>query len=116
MPQNKSKERGAQLACIAALSTKAMESAEAQTVAQRLAEQCLTGLIAWRRGAFKIYAHNLVDDSTGKCKERILALLDDEDQQVQQHIGFIFYQLLSRSHLLVTRLHSSLCQSETSWG
>jgi hypothetical protein len=86
-------EQGAQLACIAALSTGAMESVEAQKAARDLAEQAMTGPPAWRRGAARIYSRNISGRSMDVCKGKIISLLDDEDEQVLHHIGCIFFSL-----------------------
>jgi hypothetical protein len=51
-------QRGAELACIAAISPKAMESQKAATEAQDAAQTALFGPPSWRRGAAHIYALN----------------------------------------------------------
>ena len=45
------RQRGAELACIAAICPLALESADAQAEARQLAEEVLTGLPPWRRGS-----------------------------------------------------------------
>jgi hypothetical protein len=82
-------QRGAELACIAAISLSALESEEAQSHAAALAETVITGLVSWRRGAARIYAFNL-PKGCDPCVVGLTRLLDDEDEQIQRLIGGTF--------------------------
>jgi hypothetical protein len=95
-------EQGAQLACIASISNGAMESLEALQIGHDLAEQAIKGGIPWRRGAARVYADNITRASSKICEERIISLLEDSDEQVQNYIGHIFYSLHAE-HVFVLR-------------
>lgn len=86
-------QRGAELACIAAISPHALETQAHRNDARLLAEEALTGKVTWRRGAARIYAHNIVDGPQVQCATTLQALLNDEDDQVCQHISFLFQRL-----------------------
>src|SRR5205085_9303850 len=81
------RQRGAELACIAAISPRALESAEADRDAQALAEAAITGGSPWRRGAARVYAVNIGSDSSTVCVEGLLRLLEDEDEQVRYFVS-----------------------------
>ncbi len=83
-------QRGAELACIASISTRAMESAEAQADAQQLASRMITGPAPWRRGAARIYAHNVVDGPSTICVQELSKLLNDEDAEVRRMVTGVF--------------------------
>jgi hypothetical protein len=87
------KERGAQLACLAALSTRALESDLARTQAQELAQSTLAGPGAWRRGAAFIYSHNIAGNLWDVCLPNVISLLKDDDEQVLRHINSIFLRI-----------------------
>jgi hypothetical protein len=87
------RQRGAELACIAAISSRALESVEAERDARALAEAAITGPPPWRRGAARVYAVNVGSDSSTVCVEGLLRLLDDEDEQVQSFVSEPFRSL-----------------------
>ena len=82
-------QRGAELACIAAISPGAMESEEAKPAAQLLADQTLTGSATWRRGAARVYALNLGSEPTISTKA-LTNFLNDEDEEVRRFVCGIF--------------------------
>lgn len=82
-------QRGAELACIAAISPGAMESEEANLASQSLANQTLTGSATWRRGAARVYALNLGRDPV-TCARALTHLLNDEDEEVGRFVSGIF--------------------------
>jgi hypothetical protein len=82
-------QRGAELACIAAISPGAMESEEAKVAAQSLANQTLKGSATWRRGAARVYALNLGRDPI-TCAKALMNLLNDEDEEVRRFVSGIF--------------------------
>lgn len=87
-------QRGAELACITALSSVALESAEAEADARELAGRTLTGPPSWRRGAARIYAHNIaIGTSAAVCTEGLTRLLDNDDDQVRRLIDEAFKSL-----------------------
>lgn len=92
-PDEVTQQRGAELACIAAISPAVSESEEAGRAAEALAEKALLGISPWRRGAARIYASNITRDAMNECLPRVLHLLADSDQQVRQIIGGIFFSL-----------------------
>lgn len=95
-------QRGAELACIAALSSGVLGSPQAQAAAQKMEQEVLTGRTSWRRGAARIYAHNLAHDAAGVSERGLLALLNDEDETVRRLIGETF-PLLREDHIITLR-------------
>jgi hypothetical protein len=87
------RQRGAELACIAAISLHAMESEEAHADSKVLAEKALTGEAPWRRGAARIYAANLNREPSELCVAGLIRLLDAEDKEVQKFISDPFTSL-----------------------
>lgn len=87
------RQRGAELACIAAISIHAMESEEADADSKVLAEKALTGEAPWRRGAARVYATNLNREPSEFCARGLIRLLDDEDEEVQKLISDPFNSL-----------------------
>ena len=87
--------QGAQLACIAAISKEVLESDEAVEVAINLAEQAITGSLPQRRGAARTYSANLTRRSDDICEDKVIILLDDEDEQIQREIGGTFSSMSS---------------------
>jgi hypothetical protein len=88
-------EQGSQLACIAAISTGAMETDEARNSARDLAEKAITGSATWKRGAARIYSHNITGSQKDECVEKILFLLRESDDTIHDEIGHIFFSLKS---------------------
>jgi hypothetical protein len=88
-------EQGAQLACIAEISSTAMESEEAFNAAQKLAEQTtsITAPLPWKRGAARIYARNVTGSPKDTCLVKLKELLNEEDKQIHDSVGRIFYSL-----------------------
>jgi hypothetical protein len=91
--EDKVQEQGAQLACIAGLSNTSMESEEAFQAAQELAEQTMNASISWKRGSAKIYSHNIIEKTKDICLEKLTRLLNENDDQIQNSIGRVFYSL-----------------------
>ena len=85
-------QRGAELACIAALSVDVLNRQDVQ-VAREMAEESVVGRAAWRRGAARIFAHNAARDDSGTCVRELMRLLDDDDEQVRRHMGELVSQL-----------------------
>jgi hypothetical protein len=107
-------EQGAQLVCIAALSTGAMESTKAQNAAQDLADRAMTGPPAWRRGAARIYSHN-VTRSTDQCMPNLIVLLGDTDEQVMQYISNIFFSLRGEHFIALREFIAAYANSTTNF-
>lgn len=86
-------EHGAQLACIAGISNGAMESEEASLTAQTLAEKTTSSIapLHWKRGAAKIYSHNITGKPKDVCIQKLSELLKEEDKQIHDTIGRVFY-------------------------
>jgi hypothetical protein len=86
-------QRGAELACIASISPKALETAENQADAQEIAKPALIGPTPWRRGAAHVYAVNIASEFSDVCVAGLLQVLDDEDKKVRQFISGAFPRL-----------------------
>lgn len=97
-------EQGAQLACIAGISHAAMESEEAIVRAQTLADETTTtsAPLTWKKGAATIYSHNITGGSKDICIQKLYELLNEEDKQVQDIIGRVFYSF-HEEHFFVLR-------------
>lgn len=88
------RQAGARLACLAAF--RHLEAAD-------LAEQALCCDTAMRRGAAEIYARNLEFPHLQEtCRERLLLLMQDEDEQVRTHVGRSF-EHLAEEHITSLR-------------
>jgi hypothetical protein len=84
-------QRGAELACVAAISSAdALGSDEDLSTARALAESAVTGPPALRRGAAKIYARNMDSRQSDACARELIRLLDDEDDDVRRSVGGAF--------------------------
>jgi len=86
-------QRGAELACIAFIAPGALGSDEARSNAEKLAEETLSGPPTWRRGAARIYSHNITRGSQEVCAQNLKILFDDEDTEVRNQVSGIFYRL-----------------------
>jgi hypothetical protein len=86
------RQRGAELICIASISTKGLDQEEL-TDARQLAETTVTGPAEFRRGAAGVYAANVGTGTMEYCEERLKLLLDDDDQTVRQLVGGMFPHL-----------------------
>lgn len=86
-------QTGAELACIAMISPKAMSSVEEQIQAKELARQALSGPPAWRRGAAQVYARNFAGKSSPVAVQELSKLLNDEDAEVQRLVSRLFNSL-----------------------
>lgn len=86
-------KRGAELACIASISPEALGSDEALADAEALATTTLAGPVPWRRGAARIYAHNIDTGASTLCTQQLSQLLNDTDQQVKHTISAMFQRL-----------------------
>jgi hypothetical protein len=86
-------QRGAELACIAAISPNALGSEEDHSDALTLAKGTLNGNAAWRRGAANVYSTNITTEASAQCVEGLRQLLDDEDEEVRRFINGVFNRL-----------------------
>lgn len=86
-------QRGAELACIAAISPAALESEGERAEARRMADEALSGPPTWRRGATRVLALNLVRGSSLEYLPGLIRLLDDEDSRVRHHVAGVFHRL-----------------------
>ncbi len=86
-------QRGAELACIAAISPRALSSDEEHMEAQALAHAACAGRPTWRRGAAHVYAVNVADGPSRMCAERLLVLVNDDDEAVQRFVSGAFSSL-----------------------
>jgi len=85
-------QHGAELACIAVISPQALNSAEEQADAQSMATEAVTGSVALRCGAARVYSHNIANQCP-ICVQELEKLLNDEDASVRQVIGGIHARL-----------------------
>jgi hypothetical protein len=97
-----SQQRGAELACIAMLSPLALESDQEHADAKRLADIAISGRATWRRGAARVYTHNITSESSKICIEELYKLLDDEDVEVRRSIIEVF-SFLRGDHMISMR-------------
>lgn len=95
-------QRGAELACIAAISLLALDSVEDQANAQELAGEVMVGPATWRRGAARVYAHNIADAPSTVCVQELNKLLNDEDADVQRLVSGVF-NFLGGDHIFIRR-------------
>lgn len=97
-------EQGAQLACIAGISNTAMESENALLVAQTQAEETIlpSAPLPWKKGAATIYSHNITGRPQDICIQKLYELLKEEDKQIQDSIGRVFYSF-HEEHFFVLR-------------
>jgi hypothetical protein len=85
------RQRGAVLACVAAISSaKALGSKAGLAAARKLASSAASGPPALRRGAARVYAHNLRGERAAYCAEALSGFLDDEDDQVRRFAADAF--------------------------
>lgn len=84
-PDENTRQTGASLVCLAAL-----YFPEVAELAQHIAR----GDEVMRRGAAQVYAQNLGDEGVGKiCRERLLQLMYDPDEEVRRQVGRCFIHL-----------------------
>ncbi|HJP93083.1 MAG TPA: hypothetical protein VJ875_14090 [Pyrinomonadaceae bacterium] len=91
-PNENVQHRGAELACIAAISPKAMESQVAEIAAQSLAQEALSGSPPWRRGAARVYGQN-AGRGAEHCADRLTELVNDDDEEVRKYVSGCFHSL-----------------------
>jgi hypothetical protein len=87
------RQRGAELAVLGHLASGGLESPAAVALANTLVREALAGPAEMRRGAARIYAHNIGNDPDGECEARLRSLFDDTDIDVRREIGFVFHSL-----------------------
>jgi len=84
-PDDATRQAGARLACLAAFQ---------YPEASELVEQVMHGDAAMRRGGAQVYARNLENQETEDvCREQLLQLMDDPDDQVRAYVGECFKHL-----------------------
>jgi hypothetical protein len=84
-------QRGAVLACVAAISSaKALGSEADLAAARELASRVASGPPALRRGATRVYAHNLGGERVTYCAGALSGFLDDDDDQVRRFAADAF--------------------------
>jgi hypothetical protein len=113
-------QRGAELACIAAISPAPPDSGEGRGDADALAESTITGPAAWRRGAAHVFASNVTTEVSARCVEALRRLMDDGDKEVRQFINGVFHRLRDEHFLLLRELIEAFAESrplsqETHW-
>jgi hypothetical protein len=101
-PANEHCQRGAELACMVAISPLAIESLDELTEARRMAEDAVTRAAPLRQGAAGVYAWNLTKGFQADCLSGLCRLLNDEDEGVQYEVSQALRQLRG-DHLLSLR-------------
>lgn len=87
-------QRGAELACIAALSPPATLGSEADLeAARRLAKEATSGPVAGRRGAARVYSHNINEERAADCARELTLLVNDPDDEVRDAVADAFRHL-----------------------
>lgn len=84
---------GAELACIATIWPRALDTPAALEDARLLAEEAITGPAPWRRGAARVYAENVVGDASAVAVAGLQWLLADDDREVRRFVGGAFRSL-----------------------
>jgi hypothetical protein len=87
------RQRGAELATLCVLAAAGLESESAQALAERLAEEAMTGMPDLRRGSARIYAHNWASHPTGQCEAGLLRLFGDADPEVRRQAAWMTRKL-----------------------
>lgn len=105
-------EQGAQLACIAELSKDVLESDDAGEAAINLSELTIFGSTSYRRGASRIYSNNITGSCANICEEKLIILLDDDDEQIHRLIGGTFLSM-SNEHFFSLRSFIEAYASKT---
>jgi hypothetical protein len=113
-------QRGAELACIAAISPVPPDSGEGRGDADALAESTITGPAAWRRGAARVFAGNVTTEVSARCVDTLRRLMDDDDKDVRQSINGVFHRLRDEHFLQLRDLIEAFAASrslskETHW-
>ncbi len=82
---------GAVVACVAAISPASILGSDADLLyARELAERSTSGPSALRRGAARVYAHNLNGEQSAYCAGKLARLLDDKDDKVRDFVANAF--------------------------
>ena len=85
-------QAGAVVACVAAISPASiLGSATDLLSARKLAEKSASGQPALRRGAARVYAHNLNGEQSAYCARELARFLDDEDDKVRDFAADAFH-------------------------
>ncbi|MFL6227832.1 MAG: hypothetical protein ACJ741_03525 [Pyrinomonadaceae bacterium] len=113
-------QRGAELACIAAISPAPSGAEEGRGDADALAEGTLTGPPPWRRGAAHVYAANITTEVSASCENVLRRLMGDEDKEVRQFVNGVFHRLRDEHFLQLRDLIEAFAASrslseETHW-
>lgn len=113
-------QRGAELACIAAISPAPLDSGEGCGDADALTESTITGRVAWRRGAARVFAGNVTTEVSARCVDTLRRLMDDDDKDVRQSINGVFHRLRDEHFLQLRDLIEAFAASrslskETHW-
>ena len=113
-------QRGAERACIAAISPVPPDSTSERGDALVLAEGTLGGTASWRRGAAHVYAANITTEASAMCVEGLLRLIDDEDKEVRRFVNGVFHRRKDEDFLQLRDLVEAFAASrslseETHW-
>lgn len=85
------RQRGAELGCVAAISpAEALGAEDALFAARELARRAARGPAALRRGAARVYAHNLDGKRSEDHARELIAFLDDPDDKVRDFAADAF--------------------------
>jgi hypothetical protein len=108
---------GAQLACLSALARGADGYQENATTFEAITDELLCGPVTWRRGAARVFAHNVADGPSDLCVQGLTRLVEDEDKEVQRTVGGTFRSLgtehfFSLRQFLEAFASSATCQAE----
>jgi hypothetical protein len=106
------RQRGAELAVLGYLSPRGLENTEAVALATDLAQEIMGGPADLRRGAARIFAHNLADHPADECEAGLRRLLDDPDLDVRREVAWMTHRL--RPEHMITR-QSFLSAFAGSW-
>lgn len=105
-------QRGAVLACVAAISSATVLGSEAALEAAReLARRATNGSAALRRGAARVYAHNLDVERSACCARELSAFLDDDDDRVRDFAAEAFRHIDGATTPVVRRFVEAFAAS-----
>lgn len=85
--EEENQQRGAEIACLAAMaSANTLGSEENLALAQHLCAEVEGGSAECKRGAAKVYAHNIHGEHIALCATKLCGYVNDEDEKVR---GFV---------------------------
>jgi len=86
--EGEKQQRSAEIACLAGMaSANTLGSDENLALAQRLCAEVESGPAECRRGAAKVYAHNIGGGHASLCATKLLGYVGDDDEKVRRFVA-----------------------------